>query len=117
GVPLSSAAIDVSPLSAEIGQAVTVTMRVCNNTRGPVSGVRPVLYPPEGPGAVILQSGPAVRPGGCNLDVVPTAAAPAPTAVTSGAGGAATGGGGAAAGEAPSRGPAPEVQLAPYGSG
>ena len=106
--PPLSAAIDVNPPFADIGQQITVTMRVVNNTRSRVVAVRPILYQPEGSGTVLLRSGPLVRTGGCNLEA-PSGAAQRATPTTAG---------GTAAAQAAEQPAAPtgpsQVELAPY---
>jgi hypothetical protein len=66
--PPISVEIATSPRQVDIGSRITVTMRVFNNTGTRVDGVRPVLYPEQGPGAAILQTGPTYIPGACDFD-------------------------------------------------
>src|SRR4029450_9146405 len=65
----------VSPPEAQVGERITVTMRVFNNTNNRVVDVRPVLTPNQGPGTVVLRTGPSAIPNGCALDL-PTAIRP-----------------------------------------
>ena len=80
--PPLSVEIDASPPQVEIGDLVTVVMRVFNNTSSPVRDVRPILFEAQGSGGVLLQSGPIVSQSGrdgCALTAPPTAQRPAPT--------------------------------------
>lgn len=89
--PPLSVEIDANPPEVEIGDLVTVVMRVFNNTSSTVQGVRPILFEAQGSGGVLLQSGPTVsqsQPDGCALTTSPTvqraAPAPGPAGATAG---------------------------------
>ena len=59
--PPLSVEIQTSPRQVEIGSQIFVTMRVFNNTGTRITGIRPVLFPEDGPGTAILQTGPDRR--------------------------------------------------------
>jgi hypothetical protein len=70
--PPLSVEIAVNPPQVEIGQQVTVVMRVLNNTRTEITGVYPILYPTGGAGVALLRDGPTPSNSpGCDLRATP----------------------------------------------
>jgi hypothetical protein len=70
--PPLSVEIAVNPPQVDIGEPVSVVMRVLNNTPSRITNVQPVLYPTGGPGVALLRDGPSARSPGCDLRPTPS---------------------------------------------